>query len=97
MWDKKKGKCEQKWTADGNQSKYKVGDIARKISAQPDKFDTQWSVTLYEIAKVTKPRNPVLPVTCRLKRRGAAADDFIVQAQKTLRVVLAPRGIGKLT
>ena len=77
IWDKKKGKYEQKWIDEGNQSKYKAGDIVRKISAQPDKYDTQWSVTLYEIAKVTKPRNPVLPVTYRLKRRGAAADDYI--------------------
>ena len=77
VWDKKKGKYEQKWIDEGNQSKYKVGDIVRKISAQPDKFDTQWSVTLYEIAKVTMPRNPVLPVKYKLKKRGAAADDYI--------------------
>ena len=77
VWDKKKGKYEQKWIDEGNQSKYKVGDVVRKISAQPDKFDTQWSVTLYEIAKVTMPRNPVLPVKYKLKKRGAAADDYI--------------------
>ena len=46
VWDKKKGKYEQKWVDEGNRSKYKVGDVVRKISAQPDKFDTQWSVTL---------------------------------------------------
>jgi hypothetical protein len=45
--------------------------LIRVISANT-KYDTQWSVTLYEIAKVTKPRNPVLPVTYELKRRGAA-------------------------
>ena len=77
VWDKKKGKYEQKWIDESNQSKYKVGDVVRKISAQPDKFDTQWSVTLYEVAKVTKPRNPVKPVTYRLKKRGAAATDYI--------------------
>jgi hypothetical protein len=73
VWARKKGNYEQKWIDEGNQSKYKEGDIVRKISAQPDKYDTQWSVTLYEIAKVTKPRNPVKPVTYRLKKRGAAS------------------------
>ena len=42
VWARKKGNYEQKWIDEGNQSKYKEGDIVRKISAQPDKYDTQW-------------------------------------------------------
>jgi hypothetical protein len=90
VWGRKKGKYEQKWIDEGNQSKYKVGDIVRTIFAQPDKYDTQWSVTLYEIAKVTKPRNPVLLVTYKLKRRGAAADDFIAGTFTRLELQTVP-------
>eukprot|EP01047_Picozoa_sp_COSAG01_P119401 COSAG01_NODE_48112_length_384_cov_0.550877_1_plen_79_part_10 len=40
---------------------------------QPGKYDTQYSVQLYEVAKITKPANPSQPVKYRLRKRGKTA------------------------
>jgi hypothetical protein len=70
VFDKKKGHYEVQWQTDGTPGQLQVGDIVRKRSVQPGKYDTQYSVTLYTVAKVTKPKNDSLPVTYRLRKRG---------------------------
>jgi transposase InsO family protein len=70
VFDKKKGHYEQVWQQDSTPGQLNIGDIVRKRSVQPGKYDTQYSVTLYTVAKVTKPKNDSLPVTYRLRKRG---------------------------
>jgi transposase InsO family protein len=70
LFDKKKGHYEVQWQGDSTPGQLEVGDVVRKRSVQPGKYDTQYSVTLYTVAKVTKPKNDNLPVTYRLRKRG---------------------------
>ena len=49
-----------------------MGTVVRKRAAQPGKYDTQWSVGLFVVAKATSSRNPVIPDTYRLRPHGAA-------------------------
>eukprot|EP01049_Picozoa_sp_SAG25_P011579 SAG25_NODE_1436_length_3023_cov_2.872093_2_plen_408_part_00 len=70
--DKKKGHYEIQWQGDKTPGQLAVGDIVRKRAVQPGKYDTQYSVTLYTVAKVTHPKKaPSQPTTYHLKKRGS--------------------------
>ena len=50
QWSKKKGQYEIRWADEPNR-KLPVGTVVRKRAAQPGKYDTQWSVGLFEVLR----------------------------------------------
>eukprot|EP01049_Picozoa_sp_SAG25_P009344 SAG25_NODE_918_length_4772_cov_1.806120_4_plen_442_part_00 len=73
QFGKKKGHYEVQWQQDTTAGRLQIGDLVRKRAVQPGKYDTQYSVQLYEVAKITKPANSSQPVTYKLRKRGKTA------------------------
>ena len=60
---------EQEWSVDRTAGALQIGDVVRKRSVQPGKFDTQYSVGLFDVITVT-PGKGVLPTTYKLRKHG---------------------------
>jgi transposase InsO family protein len=72
---KRRANYEQEWSVDKTAGALQVGDVVRKRSVQPGKFDTQYSVSLFDIAEVV-PGKGVLPTTYKLRKHGQASADI---------------------
>jgi hypothetical protein len=72
---KRRANYEQEWSVDKTAGALQVGDIVRKRSVQPGKFDTQYSVSLFDVAEVA-PGKGVLPTTYKLRKHGQASADI---------------------
>ena len=72
---KRRANYEQEWSVDKTAGALQVGDIVRKRSVQPGKFDTQYSVSLFDIAEVA-PGKGVLPTTYKLRKHGQASAEI---------------------
>jgi hypothetical protein len=67
---RKKTQYEQAWTSDKTSGAFEVGDVVRKRSVQPGKWDTHYSVTLYDVISVQPSMGVSKPTTYRLRRHS---------------------------